>query len=278
MLGKLLHFFEAFSTSWFLYCNETNHHLVFYLLEIFNNIIQYQFDGNSNLIYTILRKRHCFHTLANLPTDYYFICKSLNKPEKKLVKSQSMIDCEEMEYAMHNCDLLDRDNDKKLLKRSNSIRSKNKQLNAERMNKSVPGTPVSDDQSLIKSLKDDNKSKEQESIIKELENEQDDDSSKIEEKKIEDNKLDEELNDNKADDQNREQKEKSEQNEQNEITNQKLNDKNQLKRLKENRKDVLNQHFKGWRPTSEWVTSWKKKLPLQTIMVRESNFYNCTVN
>ena len=36
---------QAFSTPWFLFANSTNHHLVFFLLETFNNIIQYQFDG-----------------------------------------------------------------------------------------------------------------------------------------------------------------------------------------------------------------------------------------
>ena len=44
---KLLHFLEAFSTPWFLLSSPNNHHLVFFLLEIFNNIIQYQFDGKS---------------------------------------------------------------------------------------------------------------------------------------------------------------------------------------------------------------------------------------
>ncbi len=54
---KLLHLLEAFSTPWFLFSSPTNHHLVFFLLEIFNNMIQYQFDGNSNLVYSIIRKR-----------------------------------------------------------------------------------------------------------------------------------------------------------------------------------------------------------------------------
>ena len=76
---KLLHLLEAFSTPWFLFSNQTNHHLVFFLLEIFNNIIQYQFDGNSNLIYTIIRKRNIFHALANLPTDNSTIQKSITK-------------------------------------------------------------------------------------------------------------------------------------------------------------------------------------------------------
>lgn len=46
---KLLHLLEAFSTPWFLFSSPTNHHLVFFLLETFNNIIQYQFDGKKSL-------------------------------------------------------------------------------------------------------------------------------------------------------------------------------------------------------------------------------------
>lgn len=75
---KLLHLLEAFSTPWFVYSSPSNHHLVFFLLEIFNNIIQYQFDGNSNLVYTIIRKRHVFHALANLPSDASGISRCLN--------------------------------------------------------------------------------------------------------------------------------------------------------------------------------------------------------
>jgi hypothetical protein len=75
---KLLHLLEAFSTPWFLFSSPSNHHLVFFLLEIFNNIIQYQFDGNSNLVYTIIRKRQVFHNLANIPTDMNSINKCLN--------------------------------------------------------------------------------------------------------------------------------------------------------------------------------------------------------
>lgn len=45
--NKLLHLLEAFSTSWFLFSAAQNHHLVFFLLEAFNNIIQYQFDGKK---------------------------------------------------------------------------------------------------------------------------------------------------------------------------------------------------------------------------------------
>lgn len=75
---KLLHLLEAFGTPWFLFSSPANHHLVFFLLEIFNNIIQYQFDGNSNLVYTIIRKRQVFHALANIPSDTIGINKCMN--------------------------------------------------------------------------------------------------------------------------------------------------------------------------------------------------------
>lgn len=45
--NKLLHLLEAFTTSWFLFSSPHNHHLAFFLLEVFNNIIQYQFDGEN---------------------------------------------------------------------------------------------------------------------------------------------------------------------------------------------------------------------------------------
>ncbi|XP_055341905.1 protein HID1-like [Paramacrobiotus metropolitanus] len=74
---KLLHLFEAFSTPWFLYANPSNHNLVFYLMDTFNNLIQYQFDGNAPLVYCIIRKRALFHQLANLPMDPAFIEKTV---------------------------------------------------------------------------------------------------------------------------------------------------------------------------------------------------------
>ncbi|KAM9780651.1 protein HID1 isoform 1-T1 [Neosynchiropus ocellatus] len=80
--NKLLHLLEAFSTTWFLFSTAQNHHLVFFLLEAFNNIIQYQFDGNCNLVYAIIRKRNVFHQLANLPSDPVSIQKALQRKKK----------------------------------------------------------------------------------------------------------------------------------------------------------------------------------------------------
>ncbi|KAJ0060043.1 hypothetical protein NL108_002833, partial [Boleophthalmus pectinirostris] len=81
--SKLLHLLEAFSTPWFLFSSPQNNNLVFFLLEICNNIIQYQFDGNSKLVYSIIRKRNVFHQLANLPCDAVSIQNALQKRKKK---------------------------------------------------------------------------------------------------------------------------------------------------------------------------------------------------
>lgn len=45
--------------------------------------------GNSNLVYTIIRKRHVFHALANLPSDYHGISKCLNN--RKGIRTQSRV-------------------------------------------------------------------------------------------------------------------------------------------------------------------------------------------
>lgn len=40
--------------------------------------IYFPFTGNSNLVYTIIRKRNVFHSLANLPSDSHGITKCLS--------------------------------------------------------------------------------------------------------------------------------------------------------------------------------------------------------
>uniref|UniRef100_A0A3Q3FS59 HID1 domain containing n=1 Tax=Labrus bergylta TaxID=56723 RepID=A0A3Q3FS59_9LABR len=95
--NKLLHLLEAFTTPWFLFSSPQNHHLVFFLLEVFNNIIQYQFDGNFNLVYAIIRKRNVFHQLANLPTDTSSIQKALQRKKKTGISRSNSTEAESME-------------------------------------------------------------------------------------------------------------------------------------------------------------------------------------
>lgn len=67
--NKLLHLLEAFSTPWFLFSSPQNHHLVFFLLEVFNNIIQYQFDGENTDVNSGRIEQHAtsLYQRLNLP-------------------------------------------------------------------------------------------------------------------------------------------------------------------------------------------------------------------
>eukprot|EP00943_MAST-04B_sp_MAST-4B-sp1_P000331 g331.t1 len=66
---KLLNLFEIFSGKRYLLSQDTNHQFVFFLMDIFNNIIQYQYAGNSHLIYAIIRRKSTFDRLFNLKLD-----------------------------------------------------------------------------------------------------------------------------------------------------------------------------------------------------------------
>ncbi|CAF1242035.1 unnamed protein product [Rotaria sp. Silwood1] len=87
--NKLIHLLEAFSTPWFLFAAPDNHNLLFFLLEAFNNLIQYQFDGNANLIYSIIRKRQVFFSLSTLPTDAQTIAKYGTKSNNSILSLKS---------------------------------------------------------------------------------------------------------------------------------------------------------------------------------------------
>jgi hypothetical protein len=52
---KLVNLFHLFASPRFLYAGEGNYVYLSMLLEVFNNIIQYQYEGNGNLIYSIIR-------------------------------------------------------------------------------------------------------------------------------------------------------------------------------------------------------------------------------
>lgn len=45
--------------------------------------------GNSNLVYTIIRKRQVFHSLASLPTDHLTINKTISKKPRRHIPSVS---------------------------------------------------------------------------------------------------------------------------------------------------------------------------------------------
>lgn len=61
-----MNLFQLFTSPKFLYASEGNHIYVSMILETLNNIIQYQYEGNYALIYSIVRRKELFDSLANL--------------------------------------------------------------------------------------------------------------------------------------------------------------------------------------------------------------------
>ncbi|KAJ1550708.1 hypothetical protein HK096_005475, partial [Nowakowskiella sp. JEL0078] len=64
--NKILGMWSVFVSGAWLCANETNHKLIFYLLDAFNNLVQYQMTGNTPLIYAIVRNKEKFYDLRDL--------------------------------------------------------------------------------------------------------------------------------------------------------------------------------------------------------------------
>jgi len=61
---KLVNLFELFSSPKFLFSGDQSHRHLAILLEVFNNVIQYQYNGNQHLMYAIIRRKDSFGRLA----------------------------------------------------------------------------------------------------------------------------------------------------------------------------------------------------------------------
>jgi len=63
---KIVNLFELFSSPKFLFGGDQSHRHLALLLEVFNNVIQYQYNGNQHLMYAIIRRKDQFGRLAAL--------------------------------------------------------------------------------------------------------------------------------------------------------------------------------------------------------------------
>eukprot|EP00002_Diphylleia_rotans_P037130 TRINITY_DN8269_c0_g1_i5.p1 TRINITY_DN8269_c0_g1~~TRINITY_DN8269_c0_g1_i5.p1 ORF type:complete len:189 (-),score=30.47 TRINITY_DN8269_c0_g1_i5:740-1306(-) len=86
---KLMNMFEYLASPKFIYADKHNYRHVFYLVEAFNNIIQYQGDGNANLIYAIICRHKIFKELASVPLEAPVMKKRINRIEAALAASAS---------------------------------------------------------------------------------------------------------------------------------------------------------------------------------------------
>jgi len=69
---KLISLLQRFSRPSWLFSAPYHYHDIFFLLDMFNNLIQYQYEGNQRLVYSILRQKDFFNNLENMqfPAKY----------------------------------------------------------------------------------------------------------------------------------------------------------------------------------------------------------------
>jgi len=63
---KLLSLIERCSRNVYLFKTPFANHGLIFLLELLNNVVQYQYEGNTMLVYSILRQKEVFKNLAEL--------------------------------------------------------------------------------------------------------------------------------------------------------------------------------------------------------------------
>mmetsp|Transcript_33988 Transcript_33988/g.34636 ORF Transcript_33988/g.34636 Transcript_33988/m.34636 type:complete len:901 (-) Transcript_33988:376-3078(-) len=66
---KLVNLFQLFTSPKYLYATEANHAHVSILLETFNNMVQYQYEGNVNIVYALVRRKDIFEHLSTLTLE-----------------------------------------------------------------------------------------------------------------------------------------------------------------------------------------------------------------
>jgi hypothetical protein len=69
--AKLLQLFDMFCKPKFVFASSRNHRYCAFLLETLNNIIQYQYEGNATLVYSVIRYAESFTRLAELSLAQY---------------------------------------------------------------------------------------------------------------------------------------------------------------------------------------------------------------
>eukprot|EP01090_Pellita_catalonica_P004373 TRINITY_DN141_c0_g1_i1.p1 TRINITY_DN141_c0_g1~~TRINITY_DN141_c0_g1_i1.p1 ORF type:complete len:662 (+),score=125.54 TRINITY_DN141_c0_g1_i1:377-2362(+) len=68
---RLMNLFKYLAMPRFIFAKERNYRYVIFLLEMFNNLIQYQYEGNYNLMYSLIRNQKDFSALAAIQMSTY---------------------------------------------------------------------------------------------------------------------------------------------------------------------------------------------------------------
>lgn len=84
---KLVNLFQLFAAPKFLFAAEGNYMYLSMLLECFNNMIQYQYEGNGSLVYALLRRKETFESLATLTLESALSKITASRTAKQMLKA-----------------------------------------------------------------------------------------------------------------------------------------------------------------------------------------------
>eukprot|EP00005_Dracoamoeba_jomungandri_P002730 CAMPEP_0174260198 /NCGR_PEP_ID=MMETSP0439-20130205/9211_1 /TAXON_ID=0 /ORGANISM="Stereomyxa ramosa, Strain Chinc5" /LENGTH=781 /DNA_ID=CAMNT_0015344391 /DNA_START=28 /DNA_END=2370 /DNA_ORIENTATION=+ len=139
---KLMNLFKNLSRKKFLFANPRNYRYLFFMMEIFNNCIQYQYEGNYHLVYTMVRDQKAFVALSDL---------SLDGPEDK-PKVETDKDQEEDQASEGSEDVKDKekeDKEKEEKEDQNQQKDKEKETEQEQENTQDSGSEKIEDSSAV---------------------------------------------------------------------------------------------------------------------------------
>jgi hypothetical protein len=89
--NKLLSILELFSSPRFLFARPNNYTFVVQLIETFNNIVQYQYESNGVLVYTILRRKDVFQKLADLTVEKWHLVEAAKSVKRQMAQAQAAV-------------------------------------------------------------------------------------------------------------------------------------------------------------------------------------------
>jgi len=104
---KMLSLVDRCSKPCYLFRSAFTHHGMTFLLEMLNNVIQYQFEGNSMLVYSVLRQKECFQQLVDLKLSKSGAAEAENGDEASPATAQAVEAVESAEAIAEGADVLD---------------------------------------------------------------------------------------------------------------------------------------------------------------------------
>ncbi|PHJ20770.1 high-temperature-induced dauer-formation [Cystoisospora suis] len=260
---RLLGLMDRLSRKAWLFSSPQHYHDIFFLLDVFNNLIQYQFEGNSQFIYSVLRQKKIFVDLENLSLPSSS-SSSAKAPQRALLSGQdhSSLQTRQEHRNGKNRSPSSLQQDKKLADTSSSrggagVHTPGKQKRgggneeegAMKMKRSDREDQIHKNH--VRGQKEEEEEEELHSRVNDMKERKKGEEERKRKKKnkvAKRDQTDEETSSSQSDETDNEEEEEEEEEERRE------------------EEEEGEEEEEDWEPTQEWLHEWKSKLPLHTIL------------